>query len=204
MAHLVVLLVTLTVWRSAVTIDNLVCLTGGIRFDAQARRCTVYDSNRALGGLFFGFGLFAVYILFFRPDIYKEVNVIIWIFRVVFPVGFGLGGLAMLVGGVRTVFDAAHGTFIYTKTSIFNTVTREGRLGEVTRIVLNARPEVGSAPGDSGQDRIWLRLALSMDLGGELVLLREWRIRPHDKALAEATVEAERLARFIGCRLVRP
>ena len=184
-------------------IDDLcVCLGGGIQFDERARRCTVCDNDRAFGALFAGFGIFAGYILFLRPDIYKEVNALIWIFRVIFPFGFGLAGLAMLGRGVRTVFDATQGTFVHARTSLFRTVTRKGGLGEVTRIVLDARHEVTSAPGDETRNRMRWRLTLSMDLGGELVPLREWSRtiegnRPQNEAVVKAKGEAERMARLI-------
>jgi len=178
-------------------------LSGGVRFDDRARRCTVYDNDYAFGSLFTGLGIFAAYILFFRPDIHKGVNALIWIFRVIFPFGFGLAGLAMLGHSVRTMFDATRGTFVHTRTSLFRGVTRKGDLGEVTRIVLDARQEAGAARIETNQDRMQWRLTLSMDLGGELVPLREWSHtiegnRPQNEAVVKAQEEAERVARLIG------
>lgn len=188
-------------------IENIrVRLSGGIRFDNRALQCTVYDNNYAFGGLFISVGVFAAYILFFRPDIYKEVSAIIWIFRVIFPFGFGLAGLLMLGCGVRTVFDVKLGTFVYTKISLFTWITRKGLLREVTQIVLDASfegPE--ERPGDeSGRYYMFWRLKLSMEIGGELVSLREWKRkaegnRPQNEALDEAKKEAERLAFLICC-----
>lgn len=183
--------------------DLRVYLAGGIRFNDRARRCTVYENDYAFGCLFTGLGIFAAYILFFRPDIHKEVNALIWIFRVIFPLGFGLGGLAMLGHGVRTVFDATRGTFVHARTSLFRTVIRKGGLGEVKQIVLDARQEAGVARIEADQDRMRWRLTLSMDIGGKLVPLRKWSSkiegnRPQDEAVVKAREEAERVARLIG------
>jgi hypothetical protein len=179
-----------------------VFLWGGFRFDDRARRCTVHDNDRAFGVLFLCGGLFAAYILFCRPDIYKEVNALIWLFRVIFPVGFALVGLYLLSRCVRTEFDAVKGTFVYKKMSLFKTVTREGRLGEVARIVLVARLEAGSQPEAAERLRWKWCLTLSMDLAGELVPLRSWERkiagnRPANEVVVEAQGQAERLARFI-------
>lgn len=153
---------------------RMACLTGGVRFDDQFRRCTVYDTNRAFGLLALGLGVFSAYILYFRPDIYKEANALVWMFRVIFPFGFGLAGLAMLGRSVRTVFDATRGTFVHSRTSLFRSVTRKGRFGEVTQIVLDARYEMGAGRMESDQGRMQWRLTLSMDLGGKQVPLRVW------------------------------
>ena len=168
------------------------------------RRCTVYDNDYAFGVLFTGLGVFAAYILFFRPDIHKEVNALIWIFRVIFPFGFGLAGLAMLGRSVRTVFDATQGTFVHTRTSLFRWVTRKGdaRRGDADRAGRTARGW-GRRGWRPSRDRMQWRLTLSMDLGGELVPLRKWSRtiegnRPQNEAVVKAKEEAERVARLIG------
>jgi len=177
-------------------------LAGGIRFDDWTRRCIIDDNAYAFGTLFTGFGIFSVYILFFRPDIHKEVNALIWIFRVIFPFGFGLAGLALLGQSKHTVFDARRRIFIHVRRSLFKTVIRKGRLDEVTRIVLDARQETGMSRGDTGRDRMQWRLTLSMDLAGELIPLREWRRtiegnRAQNEAVVKAQEEAERMVHLI-------
>ena len=185
-------------------IDSIrVHLAGGISFGERARRCTIYENSRAFGALFTAFGAFAAYILFFRPDIHKEVNALIWIFRVVFPFGFGLAGLAMLGRSVRTAFDASRGTFVQTKTSLFVPRTRKGRIGEVKGIVLDARQEEAAARMESNRGRMRWRLTLSMDLGGNLVPLRRWSHtidgnRPQNEGVVKAQEEAKRVARIVG------
>ena len=175
---------------------------GGIWLDDRTRQCTIYDNNHALGFLFTQLGLFAAYVLFLRPDIYKEVNALIWIFRVIFPFGFGLAGLAMLVNGIQTIFDVKRGTFMYATRSLFRLATlRNGGLCEVTRIVLDASCETSSTR-EAGQDRMLWCFTLSMDICGEKMTLREWRCaiagtHPHDEAVVAAKSEAERVARFI-------
>ncbi len=180
-----------------------VLLNGGIWVDDHALRCTVYDNSYAFGGLALAFGVFAAYILYFRPDIYKEVNPVIWIFRVMFPFGFGLAGLAMLGRSVRTVFDVKHGTFVCKKSSFFISVTRRGCIRDMTQLVLNAQcrgPEDASG-SEQGRYYVYWYFNLSMDIDGELVPLRKWRSRienrPQDETLDRAKAEAERLALFI-------
>jgi hypothetical protein len=186
-------------------IDMRVWLSGGIWFDDHSQRCTVYDNSHLFGGLSLVVGAFAAYILFFRPDIYKEVNAIIWIFRVIFPFGFGLAGLAMLSCSGRAMFDAKMGTFFCKRTYLFRSVTQRGCLREMTQIVLNARhqgPEEHPGP-EGGRYYMYWYLKLSMELGGERVLLRKWRCRIQGRrsqnvALVEAQAEAKRLALLIN------
>ncbi len=185
--------------------DILVRVKGGFRFDESALRCTIYDNNYAFGALFAVMGVFAAYILYFRPDIHKEVNALIWLFRVIFPFGFGLAGLFMLSRSARIVFNVMNGTFVHTRRTLFIPATRSGMIGDVTRIVLDARIEGPvERPGpESGRYRMVWHLTLSMNIGEELITLRKWDhtiegTRPPNEAVDKAKVEAQRLAGLIG------
>ena len=177
----------------------------GIRFDEPMGRCRISDDSRLAGALCLGFGLFAGYVLFFRPDIHGEVTPLIWIFRVIFPFGFGLAGLAMLGHRVRTAFDKRRGEWRRTETAFFRSTVRSGPLDGVRRVLLDAREEEATSHGDSGRSYWRWKIMLSMDLGGEVLALTEWswRIegnRPKNEAIVEAKDLADRLAGFIGCR----
>lgn len=185
--------------------DILVRVKGGILFDESALRCAIYDNNYAFGSLFVVMGVFAAYILYFRPDIHKEVNALIWLFRVIFPFGFGLAGLFMLGRSAHTVFNTMHGTFVHTRRTLFIPATRRGMIGDVTRIVLDAQIEgpVERPGGETGRYRHVWHLTLSMNLGEELITLRKWDHtiegnRPPNEAVDRAKGEAERLAGLIG------
>lgn len=179
-------------------------LNTGIRFNDSGGRCRVSESSRLFGALLLGFGLFAGYILFFRPDIHGEVTPLIWLFRVIFPFGFGLAGLAMLGSGIHTEFDRNRGEWRRVETVFFRSTARRGPLTGVRRILLEAREEEACSHGDSHLPYWRWKITVSMDLGDETLPLASWtrRIagnRPRNEAVVRAQAQVDRLAAFIGC-----
>ncbi|MFA6316997.1 MAG: hypothetical protein WC943_06225 [Elusimicrobiota bacterium] len=177
----------------------------GIGFQPDGRRCVVTDEEWIGGAVFLGVGLFSSYILFFRPDIHGSVTPLIWLFRVIFPFGFGFAGLAMLGSWTRTEFDAGLGRFRRTGVRFFKPSVLEGHLSVVKRLVLKAWQETDSDSDSGNQYQVW-KFKLSMDLGIKTFLLSRWSWRPEGRqpqndAVVEAKEEAGRLASLIGCPL---
>jgi hypothetical protein len=178
----------------------------GLRFNEPVGQCRVSEDYRLPGIFSLVMGLFAGYILFFRPDIHGEVTPLIWIFRVLFPFGFGLAGLGMLGYRVITEFDSKRGEWCWTKTAFFRSTTRRGPLGEVRRLVLDAQEEESPGHGDSGSAYWRWKITLSMDIRGEVLPLTSWTKkiegnRPRNAAVVEARDQAARLAEIIGCAM---
>ena len=179
----------------------------GVSFSEEAGVCRISESSIVPGALSFGFALFAGYILYFRPDIHGEVTPLIWLFRFIFPVGFGLAGLLMLGSGTRTEFRAADGTFTRFERKLFFVRRRDGKFTEVRSVTLEVLEESASGHGDSDSvHRRWRNeLAMVTEEGRLRLGSWTWRIeakRPVNEAAVEARDIAQRLARMIGCPLV--
>ena len=184
--------------------QKLVRVSGtSIAFDDTRGCAQVTESWRVPGLVCLAIAAFSAYLLFLRPDIAGETTPLIWIFRVIFPFGFGWLGLGMVSRNAVTRFDAARGSFDCVKSEWFSTTRREGSFREIRRVTLDALFDVRARRPDQHGTRTNWKLTLALDLADGPLELATWRrviapLRPQNEAVVQARDASEKLAHRVG------